>query len=352
MIGAIRSPSTCVPTIRVLLMLVPSLLVASLVVAVLLPVPAVQAQETDDSAPVVLVSPQTVNLGGTVEVTGSGWQPGSLVVADICGNEAARGSLDCIGATSERGVDGDGRFSLSLTVLRPPSPCPCVVVVTGAGGPQPVAVPLEIQGHPEAPVQEIDEADSPAGHLVVDEARLEGSGPWPAWFGASPSRTLVLTVRNTGDDAADLRLTVTAGPGDNPEGWVPVPDPGRLEAGERRTLRVPVDFDPLGFGRHTVAGEIEGVGSTASFATSTNIHPLGLYGVGAAILILAGAMFAVRRRSRSSAPPPAEASSPPEPSWGPSSTPAPPAAPSSPATPFSPPAAPSSTPAKDVGAET
>jgi hypothetical protein len=326
--------------------------IAAIVAMVLLPVPAAQGQDTDDSTPVVLVSPQTVNLGGSVEVTGSGWQPGSLVVADICGNQAARGSLDCTGTYSERGVDGNGRFSVSLTVLRPPSPCPCVVVVTGSGGPEPVTVPLEIQGHPEAPVVEIEEVDPASGPLVVDDARLEGSGPWPAWFGASPSRTLVLMVSNTGDLPADLQMTVRAGQGDDPDGWVSVDDPGILQAGETRTLRVPVDFDPLGFGRHTVTGEIEGVGSTASFAAGTTIHPWGLYGVGAAILILAGAMFAVRRRSRSSAPPPeappAEASPPPEPSSGLSP---PPAAPSS-TPPPAPPAAPSSTPAKDVGAET
>lgn len=270
--------------------------IAAIAAMVFLPAPAAQGQDTDDSAPVVQVYPQTVSIGGTVEVTGQRWQPGSLVVADICGNQAERGSLDCTGAYSERGVDGNGRFTLSLTVLRPPSPCPCVVVVTGSGGPGQVVEPLEIEGHPQAPVEEIDEDESPAGDLEVDDAYLEGSGPWSAWFGASPSRTLVLTVRNNGDTAADLRLTVHAGVGDDPEGWVPAPDPGRLEPRESRTLRIPVDFDPLGFGRHTVAGEIEGVGSTASFAASEDIHPWGLYGVGAALLVLAVTTFAVRRR--------------------------------------------------------
>jgi hypothetical protein len=290
-IGRVRPLSLRVRTIRAL-----SILLASVVATVLLPAPAAEGQDSDAPEAVVVVSPQNVTIGGTVEVTGSGWQPGSLVVADICGNEAAGGSLDCTGATSERGVDGNGRFTLSLTVLRPPSPCPCVVTVTGPGGPEPVAVPLEIEGHPEAPVEQVDEVDSPAGDLEVDDAYLEGSGPWSAWFGASPSRTLVLTVRNNGDTAADLRMTVHAGVGGDPEGWVPAPDPGRLEPGESRTLRIPVDFDPLGFGRHTVAGEIEGVGSTASFAASEDIHPWGLYGVGAALLILAVTTFAVRRR--------------------------------------------------------
>ncbi|HEX6238312.1 MAG TPA: hypothetical protein VFZ68_14025, partial [Acidimicrobiales bacterium] len=281
--------------------------------ALVLPASAAHGQDADDSAPVVLVSRRSVDVADTVDVTGGGWQPGSLVVADICGNRAVRGSLDCTGATTEKGVGADGQFQLSLRVTVPPSPCPCVLVVTGLGGPERAVAPLEIRGHPEVPAEELDdiaEAEQvPAGRLVVDDAHLEGGGPWSAWFGASATRTLVITVRNTGEAAADLRMTVTAGRGDDPEGWVPVTDPGRLDAGDQRTLHVPVRFDPLGAGRHAVAGQVAGGGSAATFDASTSIHPWGLYGLAGAALVLSGVALGVRirrRRRRRRAPSPPE----------------------------------------------
>ncbi|MFP3900460.1 MAG: hypothetical protein ACLFXM_06370 [Acidimicrobiia bacterium] len=302
-IAAVRPPSIAVPRLLVAPIVVAPVVLASIALtALVLPAPAAHGQDADDSAPVVLVSRRSVDVADTVDVTGGGWQPASLVVLDICGNRAARGSLDCTGAPIEKGVGADGRFRLSLNVRVPPSPCPCVLVVTGLGGPERAVVPLEIRGHPEISDEEVDEIaeaeQAPAGRLVVDDARLEGGGPWSSWFGGSATRTLVVTVRNTGEAAAGLRVAVSAGRGDDPEGWVPVTDPGRLDAGEERTLHIPVRFDPLGVGSHTVAGEVAGRGTTATFDASTTIHPWGLYGLAGATLVLSVVTVGVRLRRR------------------------------------------------------
>ncbi|HET6952202.1 MAG TPA: hypothetical protein VFI47_17610 [Acidimicrobiales bacterium] len=271
--------------------------VAALVVAGLLRTSVGEAQETEP-APSATVSPQAVAIADVIEVIGVGWQPGSLVTAVLCGNGAARGSLDCVAAGRETGVDSEGAFHMSLTVTAPPSPCPCVVAVSAVPGPDHTLVPLEIEGAPTGPP---DDQGAPAPRLVVD-ARLEGSGPWTAWFGASGERILVLTVRNTGTAPADMRLAVAVGRGDTADVAIGVDDPGQLEPGDSRTLRIPVRFEPLGFGRHIVAGEVAAPGAVAPFEVHTSIHPWGVFG---AVLLGFGAVAAVglsriRRRVRRS----------------------------------------------------
>jgi len=243
-----------------------------------------EAQEPPEPMPTAVTSQQTVALGDVVDVSGEGWPPDSLVVIEVCGNLGAGGSLDCTVPTPERGVDREGRFRIPVTVTPPPTPCPCAVIVTGVSGTQHLVLPLTIEGAPTEPGRG---EPAPAPALVVEAARLEGSGPWTAWFGAPASRTLVLTVRNTGTAPADARLTLAAGPGDNPHGWVPETQPGPLDPGERRTLRTPVRFDPLGFGRHVVVGEIAAPGTEMPFEVGTSIHPWGLY---AAALVALGAI--------------------------------------------------------------
>lgn len=258
---------------------------ATLIMASGLLLSTAEAQEPPDPMPTAVLAQQTVAVGDVVDVSGEGWPPDSLVVIEVCGNLGVGGSLDCAVPTPERGVDRDGRFRIPVTVTAPPTPCPCAVIVTGLSGTQPLVLPLTIEGVPVEPGGE----SAPAPALVVEAARLEGSGPWTAWFGAPASRTLVLTVRNTGAAPADPRLTLAAGPGDNPHGWVSVTQPGRLDPGERNTLRTPVRFDPLGFGRHVVAGEIAAPGTEVPFQVGTSIHPWGLY---AAALLGLGAIVA------------------------------------------------------------
>jgi hypothetical protein len=266
------------------------------VVSSVLPTSVGEAQATEPAAPSATVSPQTIAVGGVIQVTGVGWQPGSLVVVEVCGNRAVRGSLDCVAAGRQTDIDRQGALRTSLTVSTPPSPCPCVVAVSAVPGPDRAVLPLQIAGAPETPSPKSSAPSAPAPRLVVD-AELEGSGPWSAWFGASGKRTLVLTVRNTGTAPADMRLAVAAGAGDTRDVAIGVDDPGRLEPGASRALRIPIQFDPLAFGRQTVSGEIAAPGAVAPFKVRTSVYPWGLLVV-ALVLVLLLVLLALRKVRR------------------------------------------------------
>jgi hypothetical protein len=282
-------------------------------VAGALSAPAAASMSTpapDDAGPAIALVPQAVTVGGPVTAIGVGWVPDSLVVVELCGNAAARGSLDCMGA-QERGVDGEGSFHVTLTATPPPAPCPCVVAVTALGGDGPgrVLAPVRIDGVPNAQV--IDPRPPPPKLDVT--ARLAGSPPLAAWFGAAHERTLVLTVRNVGTVPADLRLDVAVGPGDLPDTDVDTGEPpGRIAPGGIRVLRIPVEFEPLSIGHQVVVGEVAAPGASAPFVLGLDVRPWGLYAAAVVVLALAVAaalalLLCRRRRSAQPAPPPPEA---------------------------------------------
>jgi len=255
--------------------------------------------------PALALVPQSVAVGGPVTALGVGWVPDSLVVIELCGNQAIRGSLDCT-AEGERGVDGEGAFRVTFTATPPPAPCPCVVVVTALGGDGPgrVAAPLQIAGVPVVPV---NDPRPPPPELSVT-ARLEGGRPVAAWFGGADERTLVLTVHNDGSVPAELRLDVAVGPGALPDTDVDTGDPpGKIYPGGTRILRVPVEFEPLGFGHHVVAGEVAAPGASAAFEVGVDVQPWGLYAVMFLVVVLAAVLAVLllrrRRRRRRSAQP-------------------------------------------------
>jgi hypothetical protein len=253
-----------------------------------------------DVEPAVALVPQSVAVGGPVTALGVGWVPDSLVVIELCGNAAIRGSLDCI-TEQERGVGGDGSFRVTFTATPPPTPCPCAVAVTALGGDGPgrVVAPLQLAGVPVAPV---DDPRPPPPELAVT-ARLAGGPPVAAWFGGADERTLVLTIRNVGQVPADLRLDVALGPGAFPDSEVDTGDPpGTIAPGGIRVLRIPVRFEPLGFGRHVVAGEVAAPGASAAFQVGVDVQPWGLYAVVFLVVLLVAALAGAllwRRRRRS-----------------------------------------------------
>jgi hypothetical protein len=239
----------------------------------------------DGVEPAVALVPQAVAVGAPVTALGVGWVPDSLVVIELCGNMAVRGSLDCTGA-HERGVDGDGSFRVTFTATAPPAPCPCVVAVTALGGDGPgrVLTPLPITG---VPLAQVFDPQPPPPELSVS-ARLDGGRSVASWFGGGDERTLVLTVRNVGSVPADLRLDVAVGPGAFPDTDVDTGDPpGTIAPGGIRVLRIPVRFEPLGFGRHVVAGEVAAPGASAAFEVGADVQPWGLYAVVFLVVVLA-----------------------------------------------------------------
>ncbi|WP_435880346.1 COG1470 family protein [Streptomyces nondiastaticus] len=131
--------------------------------------------------------------GSAVVVTGEGWRPGALLTLLVCGQNMVGGTNDCANADGRTVTTGsDGRFRREVFVAEPPRPCPCVVhVATVMGDAQAVDVPLVVAGHPVVPVPS-------SARLGVLAARLEGSSGLLTWFGAPPTRRLVVTVGNLG----------------------------------------------------------------------------------------------------------------------------------------------------------
>ena len=125
------------------------------------------------------------------------------------------GSVNCdLGRTAQAGVGENGAFSMTMNVGAPPAPCPCVVRVNSANTLQPDLFPITIVDVPTA--EAMSRSPDVGSLLAVENAELEGSGPWQSWFGGAPERTLVLRLVNIGDIVlTDPRLTVTRGKGDD-----------------------------------------------------------------------------------------------------------------------------------------
>jgi hypothetical protein len=133
--------------------------------------------------------------------------------------------------------------------------------------------PITITGAPNA----IPSATKLA-KLQVQNAYLTGNGPWTAWFGAPPQRTLVLTIHNP-----------------NPAAYVSPPlilfvgnqsDTTTHEATSRnlstigpyatKTYQIPISFPAVSIGEHQVVGTVGNAGLSRSFIVKTWLFPWGL----------------------------------------------------------------------------
>nr|WP_235487754.1 hypothetical protein [Streptomyces roseoverticillatus] len=196
-----------------------------------------------DGSPKLSLDRSEAGKGGTVMVTGEGWRPGALLTLLVCGQNMVGGTNDCANADGRTVTTGsDGRFRRELAVVEPPRPCPCVVhVATVMGDAQAADIPLVVTGHPVAPV--------PSGaRLGVLAARLEGSSGLLTWFGAPPTRRLVVTVGNLGSGAVkDPAFRVGTARGVLAPAWEERKWHGTVPAGQR--ARVVFDVE-LAAGAH------------------------------------------------------------------------------------------------------
>lgn len=237
----------------------------------------------------------TARSGEEIVVRGTGWPADSRVQASICGNQARALSADCDLPSSRTIVtDSEGSFAVPLDVEVPPSPCPCVVFVSGQNTASTVRFPIEVLDAPSAPTTTPE--ITPARDFAVLRSALTGSGPWTAWFGAAPTRTLELTVENTGTIAAAPNLSATWGTGASPTHVLDTPDLEPIEPGETVRYRIPVRFDALGFGSINVAGSVSGSSGPISFTTSTSTYPWALLAL--ALIAVQVLLLSIRNRVR------------------------------------------------------
>lgn len=179
---------------------------AALVTAVLLLcaalAPVAAGASAADGGPVVTLAQKEAAKGAELTVSGTGWRPGALLMLLVCGQSSPGtgvigGTNSCANADGRAvTTDAKGAFSKPVPVAAPPKPCPCVVhVATVTGEQAAVDAELTITGHPVAPLP----TQTDGGRLAVLTAPdLRGGSGLLTWFGAPPSRTLVLTVGNLG----------------------------------------------------------------------------------------------------------------------------------------------------------
>jgi hypothetical protein len=208
----------------------------------------------------------------------------------LCGNDALDGAADCDpGNTAEGGIRQGGDFLTLFKVAAPLLPCPCVLRASSRQSATDVKIPISIVGAPTAPPQQ---RVSVRRAVSVDDVRVEGRGPWTSWFGASPHRTLVYRVTNTGDVVLhNPPLDASWGKGSNRSGFIPAPPVGDLAVNATRTFRADIPFPALSFGSYRAVVAVDPFGTPGSGEATTKTTPWGL--------VVAGpAGFALNRTSR------------------------------------------------------
>ena len=232
-------------------------LVAALVIALLM-LPAAEAAAAA-GGPTVKVSKSEAGTGGSVVVTGAGWQPEVLLMMLICGRaEPSRGVIggtnSCANADARAvTTDTTGGFSKSLPVVDPPVPCPCVVHVTTVTGASQAAADavFKVAGHPVEPLP----TQVGAGRLsVLTDPRLDGSSGVLTWFGAPPARTLAITVGNLGTAAVkDPVFQVGTSHGVFAPQWEEQRWRGTIPPGGKARVELPVALAGGAHGDYTVS---------------------------------------------------------------------------------------------------
>ncbi|MFG2474340.1 hypothetical protein [Streptomyces fagopyri] len=213
--------------------------------------------------PGVELSTSEAGTGGSVTVTGSGWQPRTLLMMLICGQSVP--SRGVIGGTNScanadgRAVttDAKGNFERKLPVTEPPKPCPCVVHVATVTGEQAAAdTVFMVAGHPVAPLPK----ESGGGRLsVLTDTRLDGSGGLLTWFGAPPARNLVLTVGNVGTaPVKDPVFQVGTSHGVFAPQWEEQQWRGTVAPGRKARISLPVELAAGAHGDYTVSLRYDG----------------------------------------------------------------------------------------------
>lgn len=245
--------------------------------------------------------------GQVIRVEGEGWPARTLLTVELCGNEAANGSVDCDARNATTGATtSDGRLIATLLASAPPSPCPCVVHVFSPGGATDLGVRVRIEGVPTA---EVTTTDLPTRRLEVTDLDLRRGGGAAIWFGGAPTGTLRATVANTGDVPVEgAALRVRWGRSATGTRVVDADDVGPLAPGETTVVEVPVRMEPLAFGRYVVAADVAGFSGSAE-TTALSSYPVGLILLG--VLVVAGLLARTLWRDRLAddeddpAPPPA-----------------------------------------------
>ncbi|MDG4864920.1 hypothetical protein P8605_42905, partial [Streptomyces sp. T-3] len=224
--------------------------VAAALSLALLPAPGAFAAE---GKPSIAVNKKEAGKGGSITVTGKDWRPKALLTVIICGQNMIGGTNACANPDGRAvTTDAKGAFSLKLPVAEPPKPCPCVVhAATVTGEKSEAQTAFQVAGHPVKPLPD----QQGGGKLAVLAAtRLEGSSGILNWFGAPPSRKLVVTVGNLGSaPVKDPVFKVGTAHGVFAPEWEEQQWRGTIAPGKKAQVKLQVQLGAGDHGDYTVS---------------------------------------------------------------------------------------------------
>ena len=203
------------------------------------------------TGPTALLDVAEVAVGGRVSVTldgfGSAW-----ATVSVCGNEARRGSQDCLQSSSvSKEFPNDGSpIRLSYVVEAPPVPCPCVIRAVGANTTEVAVAALSVAGHPIGPLVDPVAVGELVAVTIDAQPRSRGAlGAIRAELGGRTNYEVIVTVRNTSNAAlADVRLSGSVRRGAESLGELVLDGPGPLGVGQswRQTVETEVPSPSFG----------------------------------------------------------------------------------------------------------
>ncbi|MFC8845968.1 MULTISPECIES: hypothetical protein [unclassified Micromonospora] len=234
-----------------------------------------------------------LRVGQRVLVGLDGW-PAGTVQAEVCGNAARRGVLDCATADATHAqVPPSGRTRLPVLLAAPPVACPCVLRVRTPTGTATATADLPLDGVAAPPAA----TGVPAELTLVTLRADDRSGP-RGWFGLPGELTVRFTLRNPGpEEVTDPPLTLLVGPPGRARTIVAAPAVGIVAAGGTRDYRVTVPTGQAPFGRYEVDGRIEVPGHPVAFTVEAARRP---WGLPVAVAVLTAALLLARRGGRAS----------------------------------------------------
>jgi hypothetical protein len=143
--------------------------------------------------------------------------------------------------------------------------------------------------------------------MQVLNASLSGNGPWTAWFGAPPQRTLTLTIRNPNavPYVSPPLVLAVGNPTDTTTHEATTRNLPTFSAHQTRTFQIPVQFPAVSIGEHQVVGIVGNAGLSKAFKVQTWLFPWGLLVVILIVLeillLLTTRYFRERRRRKEEA---------------------------------------------------
>lgn len=237
-----------------------------------------RAQEPT-TAPSIALSQTSVRPGEHVLVTIDGFKGGSVTMS-VCGNLAARRSVDCNLTGSEaRRLNRDHSPTIAdLPVGVPPATCPCVVVASTQGFEEFAVTPIDLIGHPVGPIVRPESFRSLEVSLTAQRAPHGLIARLRSWVGGPTAYDVTVSVQNRSTETLDgVVLAGSAGRSRSDDvSALEIPPVGSLAAGETWTSTVRTEIPAPVLGGFVWQVTASGAGPAVSAQHTTHAMPLGL----------------------------------------------------------------------------